>query len=95
MTHLAAARGAAWRPARSPWPRHWPPTRPGRAARHGRCGDLHLAPRRRRQTDTWDVKQHTPFETGMKGSELLGTCPTIPTSVDGLRFGEGLERSPR
>ena len=43
------------------------------------------------QTDTWDPKTYTPFEKGMKGSELLGTCPTIPTSVDGLRFGEGLE----
>lgn len=42
------------------------------------------------QTDTWDPKQHTPFEAGMKGSQLLGTCPTIATSVDGLRFGEGL-----
>ena len=43
------------------------------------------------QTDCWDVKRHTPFEAGMKGSELLGTCPAIPTSVDGLQFGEGLE----
>ena len=43
------------------------------------------------QTDTWDPKLHTPFTPGMKGSELLGTCPSIPTSVDGLRFGEGLE----
>lgn len=43
------------------------------------------------QADTWDPKKHTPFEAGMKGSELLGTCPSIPTSVDGLRFGEGLE----
>jgi hypothetical protein len=43
------------------------------------------------QADTWDPKTHTPFEPGMKGSDLLGTCPSIPTSVDGLRFGEGLE----
>jgi hypothetical protein len=27
----------------------------------------------------------------MKGSELLGTCPAIDTSLDGVRFGEGLE----
>jgi hypothetical protein len=27
----------------------------------------------------------------MTGSELLGTCPSIPTSLDGLRLGEGLE----
>jgi hypothetical protein len=44
------------------------------------------------QTDTWDPKTHTPFEPGMKGSELLGTCPSIATSVEGLRFGEGLEQ---
>src|SRR5271154_3212636 len=44
------------------------------------------------QNDTWDTKRHTPFETGMRGDQLLGTCPTIPTSVDGLQFGEGLEQ---
>ena len=44
------------------------------------------------QADTWDPKSYTPFESGMKGSDLLGTCPSIPTSVDGLRFGEGLEQ---
>jgi Protein of unknown function (DUF1501) len=43
------------------------------------------------QNDTWDPKQFTPFEPGMKGSQLLGTCPSIPTTVDGLRLGEGLE----
>lgn len=43
------------------------------------------------QTDTWDPKKHTPFEPGMKGSQLLGTCPSIATSTDGLRIGEGLE----
>ncbi|HEX4130012.1 MAG TPA: DUF1501 domain-containing protein [Pirellulales bacterium] len=43
------------------------------------------------QQDTWDWKAHTPFEKGMRGSQLLGTCPSIPTAVDGLRFGVGLE----
>jgi uncharacterized protein DUF1501 len=43
------------------------------------------------QADTWDPKSYTPFEAGMKGSDLLGTCSSIPTAVDGLRFGEGLE----
>ena len=43
------------------------------------------------QADTWDPKRFTPFEPGMKGSELLGTCESIPTSVDGLRIGAGLE----
>lgn len=44
------------------------------------------------QQDTFDIKQHTPFTAGMKGSELLGTCPAIPTAVDGLQFGAGLEQ---
>src|SRR5438552_17665827 len=43
------------------------------------------------QTDTWDPKKHTPFEKGMKGNQLLGTCPIIPTSADGINFGCGLE----
>jgi uncharacterized protein (DUF1501 family) len=43
------------------------------------------------QADTWDPKTYTPFEAGMKGSQVLGTCESIATSVDGLRLGEGLE----
>src|SRR6478752_1841461 len=43
------------------------------------------------QTDTWDPKKYTPFEKGMKGSELLGTCESIPTSADGIFLGKGLE----
>jgi hypothetical protein len=43
------------------------------------------------QRDMWDCKQHTPFTAGMKGSELLGTCPIIPTSADGIQLGAGLE----
>ncbi|MCC6950075.1 MAG: DUF1501 domain-containing protein [Phycisphaerales bacterium] len=43
------------------------------------------------QTDTFDPKAYSPFEAGMKGSELLGTCPSIPTTADGVRFGAGLE----
>ncbi|KXK36155.1 MAG: hypothetical protein UZ16_OP3001001564, partial [Candidatus Hinthialibacteria bacterium OLB16] len=43
------------------------------------------------QTDTWDPKKHTPYTQGMKGSEILGTCPSIPTKADGIYLGEGLE----
>ncbi len=43
------------------------------------------------QTDTWDPKKYTPFEPGMRGNEVLGTCPLIPTAADGIEFGEGLE----
>ncbi len=43
------------------------------------------------QTDTWDPKKYTPYRAGMKGSELLGTCESIPTSADGIFLGKGLE----
>src|SRR3954451_10664687 len=43
------------------------------------------------QRDMWDCKKHTPFAKDMKGSELLGTCPIIPTSADGIQVGAGLE----
>ena len=43
------------------------------------------------QTDTWDPKKFTPYEKGMKGSQLLGTCPIIPTAADGIQLGAGLE----
>ena len=43
------------------------------------------------QTDTWDPKKYTPYRKGMKGSELLGTCESIPTAADGIRLGKGLE----
>ncbi|HZM01403.1 MAG TPA: DUF1501 domain-containing protein [Candidatus Saccharimonadales bacterium] len=43
------------------------------------------------QTDLWDPKKYTPYQKGMKGSELLGTCKPIPTSADGIFLGEGLE----
>lgn len=44
------------------------------------------------QTDTWDPKQFTPFEKGMKGSDVLGTCEPIPTAADGIFLGEGMEQ---
>jgi hypothetical protein len=43
------------------------------------------------QRDMWDCKKHTPFVTGMKGSELLSTSPIIQTSADGIMLGVGLE----
>ena len=43
------------------------------------------------QTDTWDPKQYNPYTPGMKGSDILGTCRSIPTSADGIFLGEGLE----
>src|SRR5688500_18238202 len=43
------------------------------------------------QTDCWDPKKHTPYEKGMKGNQLLGTCPIIDTAADGIKLGAGLE----
>ncbi len=43
------------------------------------------------QTDTWDPKKFTPYEKGMKGNKLLGTCESIPTAAEGIRLGAGLE----
>jgi len=43
------------------------------------------------QTDTWDPKAFTPFRRGMPARDLLGTCQSIPTALDGVRFGAGLE----
>lgn len=43
------------------------------------------------QTETWDPKPFTPFEPGMKASSFRSTCRSIPTSADGIYFGEGLE----
>ncbi|HEV2296432.1 MAG TPA: DUF1501 domain-containing protein [Tepidisphaeraceae bacterium] len=43
------------------------------------------------QTDTWDPKHYTPYMPGMKGCDLLGTCPIISTAADGISFGAGLE----
>lgn len=44
------------------------------------------------QTETWDPKRYTPFEPGMDPATVLSTFESIPTSVDGIRFSEGLEK---
>lgn len=43
-------------------------------------------------TETFDPKRYTPFEKGMAPDAFLSTFPSIPTSVDGIRFSEGLEK---
>jgi hypothetical protein len=43
------------------------------------------------QSEYWDPKPFTPFEKGMKGSDLLNVCPVINTSADGISLGAGLE----
>src|SRR5579863_9729889 len=42
------------------------------------------------QTDLWDPKKFTPYTTGMKGSQILGTCEKISTTADGIFLGAGL-----
>lgn len=43
------------------------------------------------QTETFDPKAYTPFEPNIEASRVLSTFPSIPTSVDGIRFSQGLE----
>jgi uncharacterized protein DUF1501 len=44
------------------------------------------------QTETFDPKPYTQYETGLESKRVLSTFPSIPTKVDGMRFSEGLER---
>jgi hypothetical protein len=46
-------------------------------------------------TETFDPKKYTPFEKGMSPDAFLSTFPTIDTSVDHIKFSEGLERLAR
>jgi hypothetical protein len=43
-------------------------------------------------TETFDPKRYTPFEKGIKPSDVLSTFPQIDTAVDGIKFSAGLER---
>jgi len=42
-------------------------------------------------TETFDPKRYTPYSAGLDANAVLSTFPSIPTSVDGVRFSEGLE----
>jgi hypothetical protein len=43
------------------------------------------------QTETFDPKHYTPYETGLESKKVLSTFPSIPTAVDGVRISQGLE----
>lgn len=43
-------------------------------------------------TETFDPKKFAPYEKGMKSSAFLSTFPSINTSVDNIKFSEGLEK---
>src|SRR3954470_16574999 len=42
-------------------------------------------------TETFDPKRYTAFTSGMNPNDVLSTFPSIPTSVDGVKFSAGLE----
>jgi hypothetical protein len=43
------------------------------------------------QTETWDPKAFTAYESGMESKRVLSTFPSIPTVVDNIRLSQGLE----
>jgi hypothetical protein len=43
-------------------------------------------------TETFDPKLYTPFEKGLESKRVLSTFPAIDTSVDHIKFSEGLEQ---
>src|SRR5207237_10885374 len=47
------------------------------------------------QTETFDPKKYTPFESGVEVDRVLSTFPTIDTAVDHIKFTQGLERIAR
>jgi hypothetical protein len=44
------------------------------------------------QTETFDPKKYTPFESGLRSERVLSTFPSIDTAVDNIKFSQGLER---
>jgi Protein of unknown function (DUF1501) len=44
------------------------------------------------QTETFDPKRYTPFETGLESNRVLSTFPQIDTAVDNIKLSQGLER---
>ncbi|MEZ5356749.1 MAG: DUF1501 domain-containing protein [Bryobacteraceae bacterium] len=47
------------------------------------------------QTETFDPKRYTPFESGMDPNRVLSTFPSIDTAVDNIKISQGLERIAR
>jgi hypothetical protein len=43
-------------------------------------------------TETFDPKRYQPFVKGMKTSDMLSTFPSIDTTVDHIKFSQGLEK---
>ena len=45
------------------------------------------------QTETFDPKRYTPYETGLRSEKVLSTFPSVPTVLDGVSLSKGLERT--
>ena len=43
------------------------------------------------QTETFDPKRYTPYETGLESNKVLSTFPSIDTVVDDIKLSQGLE----
>jgi uncharacterized protein DUF1501 len=43
-------------------------------------------------TETFDPKRYTPFEKGIAPNDVLSSFPQIDTTVDHIKFSQGLER---
>src|SRR4030081_15461 len=44
------------------------------------------------QTETFDPKRYTPYETGLESNRVLSTFPSIDTAVDSIKISQGLEK---
>lgn len=44
------------------------------------------------QTETFDPKRYTAYESGLAAEKVLSTFRSIPTAIDGVQISEGLER---
>ncbi len=44
-------------------------------------------------TETFDPKRYVPFSKGMAANDMLSTFPQIDTSVDQIKFSQGLEKT--
>ena len=47
------------------------------------------------QTETFDPKRYTPYETGLESNRVLSTFPAIDTAVDSIKISQGLEKIAR
>src|ERR1700680_4037123 len=47
------------------------------------------------QTETFDPKAYTPYETGLESNRVLSTFPSIDTAVDNIKISQGLEKIAR